>query len=70
MYYFETDMMSRNNIERFQKLFNQLVGVDYEVNQDDDDSYYIVITELETEEEISITNRIHSHIMADTPLFD
>ena len=70
MYYFETDMMSKGNIERFQKLFNQLVGVDYEVNQDDDDSYYVVITELETEEEINITNCIHSHIMADTPLFD
>ena len=62
MAHFESECMSKSKVERFAKLCDQLIGTEYEVNQDDDDSYYIVVFDLETAEEIELINKINRHV--------
>ena len=62
MAYFESECMNKTKVERFAKLCEDLIGTEYEVNQDDRDSYYIVVFDLETAEEIELINKINRHV--------
>ena len=62
MAHFESECMSKSKVQRFAKLCEDLIGTEYEVNQDDDDSYYIVVFDLETAEEIELVNKINRHV--------
>ena len=62
MVHFESECMSKYNIEKFAKLCEDMIGTEYEINQDDDDSYYIVVFDLETAEEIELVNKINRHV--------
>ena len=62
MAHFESECMSKYKIEKFARLCECLIGTEYEINQDDDNSYYIVVFDLETVEEIELVNKINLHV--------
>ena len=62
MGYFESECMSKYKAEKFGKLCDLLIGTEYEINQDDDNNYYVVVFDLETAEEIDLVNKINLHV--------
>jgi len=55
--YYETDEMTGEQTERFLVLFDEAVGTDREVNQIDDDNYYVFCSDLEENTELQECRR-------------
>lgn len=49
--YYETGLMTGQQAAHFQKWFDKTIGTDSEKNQDDDNSYYFILCDLEDDEE-------------------
>ena len=48
---YETQLMNEKQMNEFTSFIDEKIGVDYEVNETDDDEYYILVLDLEEDEE-------------------
>jgi hypothetical protein len=64
MSYYETELMTKKQTEEFEDFLNDKVGTDYEVNWMDKNEGYLIILDLETDEEFSL---VREHELALDP---
>ena len=62
MAHFESECMNKRKVEEFARLCDQLIGTEYEINEDDYNSYFIVVFDLETSYEIDLVRKIDRHV--------
>ena len=55
---YETQVMTFEQMQSFTAGIDQKIGVDYEINKLDLNEYYVVVMDLETNEEIQICRKL------------
>ena len=61
MNYFESNFMSKSEIDKFALLCDALIGTEYTIKQDGND-YCIVVFDLYTADQAELVKRINRHV--------
>ena len=59
---YETELMTYAQCVLFQQFIDDKIGVDYEVNEMDDDEHYILVLDLEEDEEYELLRNYENNM--------